>query len=80
MIDAKKDEQIKKKLDELALSLATHATLETTIFVDKLDAFKALTAYHLGVSKVNKKKSGEDNNPEKGETFDGFRKSVETSG
>ena len=77
-------EDIKDKLDALAMDIAETAMAvnpdRPLLFGEKLDAFKALTAYHLGVAKVNKKKSGEDDKPEQGENFDGFRKSVEASG
>lgn len=75
---------IKTQLDKLALSIVQSALnpvegQQPLLFPDKLDAFKALTTYHLGTLKA-KKKSGEDDNPEKGETFDDFRNSVETGG
>ena len=74
------DTDIKTQLDTLALSIAQQASTPGVLnFADKLDAFKALTAYHLGVAKV-KKKNGEDDKPEKGETFDDFRKQVEAGG
>lgn len=74
-------DDIKDKLDALASSIATSASMDGVLpFPDKLDAFKALTAYYLGVTKVSKKKNDEDDPTEKGETFDGFRKSVEASG
>lgn len=76
-----KDLEIKKELDKLALDLASKAASDTTIFAEKLDAFKALTTYYLGISKANKKKNGESSDKQpKGETFNGYRQSVETSG
>ncbi len=81
MTDSKppEEDKIKIKLDALALAIADEAKNEPN-FGNKLDAFKALTAYHLGIVKIAKKKSGEDDPTEKGETFDGYRKSIEASG
>ena len=73
-----KEDPLKQQLNALALSIASLASSETVSFPDRLDAFKALTAYHLGLTKIGKK-SGEDDNKH-GESFDAFRKSVETSG
>jgi hypothetical protein len=74
---SKQKEDLKIALDELALSIASHVKSDTVLFADRLDAFKALTAYHLGLTKVGKK-SGEPS--KEGENFDAFRKQVETSG
>lgn len=73
-----KENPIKKQLDLLANRIATDA-LETKSSIERLDAFKMLTNYYIGTTKMdtkNKPKEGEDD----GETFDGFRQSVETSG
>ena len=72
-------DNIKIKLDKLALSIADTVSADNYLFADKLDAFKVLTAYYLGEAKV-KKKNGENDKPEHGETFDAFRKSIEASG
>lgn len=74
----KSSDPFKAELDKLALNIASVASDPTVVFPDRLDAFKALTAYYLGLNKS--KKSGEDINPKHGESFDAFRKSVETSG
>ena len=71
-------ETLKDQLDKLALSIASTANADGVNLPDRLDAFKALTAYHLGLTKVGKK-SGEEDKP-KGETFDGYREQIEASG
>lgn len=73
-----KSDPLKQQLDALALSIASIAAADTVSFPDRLDAFKALTAYHLGLTKVGKK-SGEDKENQ-GENFDAFRKSIEAGG
>ncbi len=73
-----KIDPLKAQLDKLALSIASTANGENVTLPDRLDAFKALTAYHLGLTKIGKK-TGEDDKP-KGETFDGYRKSIEAGG
>ena len=69
---------LKSELDKLALSIAQTANAGEINLSSRLDAFKALTAYHIGLTKVGKK-SGEDDKP-KGESFHEYRKSIETSG
>ena len=69
---------LKEALDDLALSIASHVASDKVIFADRLDAFKALTAYQLGLTKVGGKKPGESNKD--GENFDAFRKQVEAGG
>lgn len=76
MPPVKQKDGLKAELDKLALSIASTMNEPGTPLQDRLDAFKVLTAYHLGLTKLGKK-SGEDSN---GETFDAFRKSVEASG
>ena len=73
-----KSNPLKEQLDALALSIASTANAEGVNLPDRLDAFKALTTYHLGLTKIGKK-SGEEDKP-KGESFDAFRKQVEASG
>ena len=74
----KTTDKLKQELDKLALSIASSVNTGEANLPDRLDAFKALTAYHLGLTKLGKK-SGEGDK-QKGEGFDGFRKQVEASG
>lgn len=67
---------IKTKLDQLAKKIVEDA-LQTQSSIERLDAFKLLTNYYIGTTKMdtqNKPKEGEEN----GDNFDGFRKSVKT--
>lgn len=56
---------IGRDLDRLARNicdslLSDHSKIP---FGEKLDAFKALTAYHLGLQKMTRKDNGEDRDP-----------------
>lgn len=64
---------IEDELEKLAEKIATYANGENVIFKDRLDSFKALTAYHF--NKNNAKKKPEEGEVQ-GETFDGFRERV----
>lgn len=67
---------IKSQLDKLAKKIADDA-LQTQSSIERLDAFKLLTNYYIGTTKMDSKKKSDG---DEGETFDGFRKSVETGG
>ncbi len=61
-------------LDLLAKKIAEDALIAPSS-KDRLDAFKALTTYHLGLTKVRAENQADDDS--KG-SFDDFRKQVET--
>jgi hypothetical protein len=44
---------LKKELDKIALDIAARVQEEECPFDAKLDAFKVLTAYHLGLLRKN---------------------------
>ena len=69
---------IKSQLDKLAKKIAEDA-LSTQSSIERLDAFKLLTNYYIGTTKMDTKKKSEGDE-DGGENFDGFRKSVETGG
>ena len=73
------EDPLKTQLDALALSIASTVNSEGVPLQDRLDAFKALTAYQLGFTKLGKK-TGKTDEPPRGETFDGYRNAVEASG
>ena len=69
-------EDIGTKLARLALTIADKAMEDDVPLVDRLDAFKALTTYHVNTTKINAKQTPED----EGESnFDNFRKRIETA-
>lgn len=66
--------ELADKLETLATKLADSALSDNTLAHDRMEIFKLLTTYHLGVSKVSKPK--DPNDEPQGETFDGFRNRV----
>ena len=50
-------------IEELAQKVINEAMGPTVAFEDRVDAFKAVTTYHVGVAKLNGKKppAGDDN-------------------
>lgn len=64
---------IDKKLEEFAASLLDEmvARKDALTFDQRIDAFKALTAYHLGVERNSVKKPDDD--PGTGSSFRGWR-------
>ncbi len=72
-------DDLKTQLDALALEIAKQVsnTEKPLLFDEKLDAFKALTSYHLGNAKMNNSKKSGEGDKQPGETFDDIRKSAE---
>jgi hypothetical protein len=52
---AGKTESIETKLAKLATKIADEALADDVLLETRLDSFKALTAYHVGVSRVKSK-------------------------
>lgn len=63
-------------LAALAAKLAKTALDDNTLANDRLEIFKLLTMYHLGVSKIAAKKPNDDND---GDDFASFRNRVAAS-
>lgn len=72
-----KQKSIGKLLEELARDILGAAARAETALEDKLEAFKLVTAYHLGVIKATKK--ADDDEPEGG-SFDKVRRELRTVG
>lgn len=72
-----KQKPIGKLLEDLARDILASAAQTETPLEDKLEAFKLVTAYHLGVMKALKKT--DDDEPEGG-SFDKVRRELRTVG
>jgi hypothetical protein len=72
-----KAKPIGKLLEVLARDILAAASRPETALEDKLEAFKLVTAYHLGVIKALKK--ADDDEPEGG-SFDKVRRELRTVG
>lgn len=70
-------EDIGSKLAALAIIIADKASKPDVLLTDVLDAFKALTAYHIGTTRVNAKRDTEDD--DEGSTFNGLRKRIDAA-
>ena len=62
--------EIGAQLDSLAKSIAKDAQSDKLSFTDRLDAFKVLTTYYVGITRAKAKTPDEDPS---GSTFDNFR-------
>lgn len=67
---------LKKELDKIALSLASAIQQEECPLDAKLDAFKALTAYHLGLLRKNASQPADDPAKSFGSIVEKIRKAV----
>ena len=71
---AKRDDTLGMSLDALAVSLIEKAQAEDTPFDQRLDAFKAISAYWLGRTKIGAKQQDDE-----GGSFDDFAKRIKTA-
>lgn len=76
------DDVIRTKLDAFAVKIAEDAQVKDVPFATRLDAFKALTAYYVGTTKLVTPKKNKDEEPEENEglSFTDLKKRVEDAG
>lgn len=63
------------KLATLAIEIADKASGTDVLLVEKIEAFKVLTTYHVNTTKVNAKRDTEDES----EGFNGFRDRIKAA-
>jgi hypothetical protein len=68
---------IGRQLEELARSILEVALRDQTPLPDKLDAFKVVTTYHIGISKAAKNLPSDDS---AGGSFDALKTGLRTVG
>lgn len=74
----KRNNSLSKQIDDLAAAIIARASGPDTSLPDKLEAFKIVSVYHLGVLKLSK---GEIDDDQAGSrSFDAFAKGLRTIG
>lgn len=65
---------LKKELDKIALEIASRVQQEECPFDAKLDAFKVLSAYHLGLLRKNAQQAVDKDTKSFGDIIDQIRR------
>ena len=74
-----KQQSLREKLETAAARILDESTSADSTFMQRLEAFKAVTQFHLGTSKLKGGQDGDDDSPRAETSFNAIRSKIEAA-